>query len=337
MSAKGIHVDGRKVEAITKWAAPKNIKELQGFLGAANFFRRFIQRFAHITLPLTALLKKDAVWIWGEAEQAAFEALKRALSTAPVVRPPDYSKPFVLYTDASDIAVGAVVMQDHGQGPQPVAYMSRKHSPAERNYMTREKELLAIVEALREWRHYFAGKEVTVFTDHDSLRYLMTQTLPLTGRMARWLEQTQEFDLKIGYVPGKANVVADALSRMQLDDAVQEVQAAGIQLAFSTDPVRLAAVTLVAADASMLDAIKAAYRSDAMARAMRKQLAAAQSDCKYAEQQGLLYFTEGEGHARLYIPTGRNLRQRVIAEHHDAGFAGHLGMRKTQERLERLF
>lgn len=336
VSSSGIEVDGRKVAAIAAWVAPRNVKELQMFLGAVNFFRRFIRRHAHTALPLTELLKKDRPWIWGDAEQQAFLALQHALVTAPVLHPPDPEKPFILYTDASDIAVGAVVMQDFGSGPQPIAYMSRKHRPAERNYDTREKELLAIVEALKEWRYYFANREVQVFTDHDSLRYLQTQTLPLTGRMARWLECTQEYDLKIGHIPGKQNTMADALSRMFPPEDLESVRQANLTMSLSTDSARMAGATVAAIDSELLDHIRRCYRTDAVARAARQHLAAGE-DTSFTEQQGLLYVRKGEGRKLLYIPPGRMLRQLIIAEHHDSGLAGHLGREKTIERLNRLF
>lgn len=139
VSAKGIEVDQSKVQVIKQWPAPNTRLELMSFLGAANFFRRFIRRFSHEALPLTQLLEKDTPYVWGAAQQRAFEALKQALSSAPVLQPPDFSKPFIINTDASELAVGAVLMQDHGEGPQPVAYYSRRHTPAERKYSARDK------------------------------------------------------------------------------------------------------------------------------------------------------------------------------------------------------
>jgi hypothetical protein len=345
VSSQGIEVDGNKVEAITRFPPPQSPRELLGFLGAANFFRRFVRHFAHMALPLNSLLKKDRPWVWGEAQQAAFDAIKHALTTAPVLKAADNSLPWIVYTDASDLAIGAVAMQDHGDGPQPVAYLSKQHTPAQRNYPTREKELLSIVTALREWRYYFADSEVTVYTDHDSLRYLQTQTLPLVGRMARWLETTQDYNLKIGYVPGNANKVADALSRVQLSPLVRAelsnedcATIARIGLSYCCAPAQCASVAVAAVGADLLAAIKACYRSDPVAKAARRALASGE-DCSFSLQQGLLYFQGGEepAHGRLYIPTRRQLRQRLIAEHHDAGPAGHLGRDKTTERLSRLF
>jgi hypothetical protein len=154
ISANGIEVDDRKVKAIRDWIPPINLTELRSFLGLANYYRRFVKHFSSLAAPLTKLLQKDVSFSWEKGQQEAFEALKDKLTTAPVLLIPNPEKPFLVTTDASDIAIGAVISQNNGKGDQPVAFESRKLSPAEQNYPTHEKELLAVIHAIKVWRSY---------------------------------------------------------------------------------------------------------------------------------------------------------------------------------------
>ena len=199
--------------AITNWPAPTNRQELQSFLGFCNFYRRFIHNFANTAQPLQDLLKNETPYVWSAAAQNSFASLKLAFTTAPVLRLPDFTKDFLLTTDASDYAIGAVLQQEFDNGPQPICYLSRTLTPAERNYATHEKEMLAIVHAISTWRHYLLGNTTTVNSDHRSLTYLQTQP-KLNQRQARWMELLQEYDLSINYIKGTDNAAADALSRL---------------------------------------------------------------------------------------------------------------------------
>ena len=184
ISGKGISVDPRKVETIKNWSAPTNVSEVCSFLGLASYYRKFVEKFSAIATPLTALLHKDQKFEWSEEAQQAFNILKEWLTTTPVLLLPDPTKPFTVTTDASDYAIGAVLTQDQGKGEQPVAYESRKLSSAEQNYAIHEKELLAIIHAIRNWRMYLEGQQFTVVTDHASLEYIKTQS-NLSRRQAR--------------------------------------------------------------------------------------------------------------------------------------------------------
>ena len=186
---------------------------MQSFLGLAGYYRRFIPQFARIAAPLTDLTKKTSPWRWSLREGEAFNALKQALLSAPVLQLADVDKEYIVTCDASDFAVGAVLSQNHDDGEHPVAYESRKMNTAEGNYLTHERELLAVIHALRTWRHYLSSKKFIVVTDHYSLQYLRTQP-NLSKRQARWLDFVAEFDFGIVHSPGKSNVVADALSRL---------------------------------------------------------------------------------------------------------------------------
>src|SRR4051794_25451824 len=208
ISDKGIQVDPKKIESIQSWPAPRNLHELRSFLGLTNYYRRFIDGYAKQITALNRLLRKDQEYIWTEDYDQAMKFLQDKMSNAPILIPADPTKPFEVTADASDFAVGTVLSQDG----KPVAFESRQMSPAEKNYAVHEKELLAIVHALKVWRHYLEGQEFAVVTDHQSLWYLQTQD-KLNRRQARWVELLQAYHFKILYKPGKTNVVADALSR----------------------------------------------------------------------------------------------------------------------------
>ncbi|CAI7740861.1 unnamed protein product [Closterium sp. NIES-54] len=155
VSAEGVHVDPRKIEAVKKWKVPENVKELQQFIGFAKYYNRFVPQYAKIAAPLTDLLKKDTPFKWDTPHQQAMEQLQTALTTAPVLILPDPEKDYVVEADASDQAVGAVLMQDHGRGLQPIAYLSKKLHGAELNYPIHDKEALAIVVAFKAWRDFY--------------------------------------------------------------------------------------------------------------------------------------------------------------------------------------
>ena len=211
ISAQGIATDPKKVEAIREWPTPANLKELQSFLGLCNYYRRFIQDYSKIATPLTNLTHKDTPFTWTTQTCEAFNRLKTCMISAPVLCIPDPALPFTVTTDASNYAVGAVLCQDQGNGPQPVAFTSRKMNDHERNYATHEKETLAVMHALKKWRVYLEGRHFIVYTDHATLRHFPDQP-DLTRRQARWTEKMQDYDFEIKYIPGKQNIVADALS-----------------------------------------------------------------------------------------------------------------------------
>ncbi|CAI5482830.1 unnamed protein product [Closterium sp. Yama58-4] len=187
ISRDGIKIDPAKIKTIQEWKSPTNVTELQSFLGFVNYVRRFIPNMAGITGPLTDLLHKDKNFVWGEEAEAAFQELKNFLVSPPVLRIADPSKPFKVVTDASDFAIGAVLLQDFGNGLQPIAYESRKLQAAKRNYPIHDKEMLAIIHAFKPWCCYLVGADVTVRTDHKSLQYLRAQP-NLNPRQIRWLD-----------------------------------------------------------------------------------------------------------------------------------------------------
>ncbi|GJP30443.1 hypothetical protein CLOM_g1710 [Closterium sp. NIES-68] len=220
VSAQGIHVDPKKIEAVRTWKTPENVKELQQFLGFANYYNRFVPQYAKIAARLTNLLKKNTPYKWEPKHQEAVEQLKQALTSAPVLILPDPERDYVIEADASDQAVGAVLMQDQGNGLQPIAYLSKKLHGAELNYPIHDKEALAIVIAFKAWRCYLEGRRTTVYTDDCSLKYLKTQP-NLSRRQVRWIDFLEtHFHYDIVYKPGHKNK-ADTLSRPAHVAAIQ--------------------------------------------------------------------------------------------------------------------
>ncbi|GJP50909.1 hypothetical protein CLOM_g10062, partial [Closterium sp. NIES-68] len=210
----------QEFEAVRTWKTPENVKELQQFLGFANYYNRFVPQYAKLAAPLTNLLKKNTPYKWETKHQEAVEQLKQALTSAPVLILPDPERDYVIEADASDQAVGAVLMQDQGNGLQPIAYLSKKLHGAELNYPIHDKEALAIIIAFKAWRCYLEGRRTTVYTDHCSLKYLKTQPT-LSRRQVRWIDFLEtHFHYDIVYKPGHKNK-ADALSRPAHVAAIQ--------------------------------------------------------------------------------------------------------------------
>jgi hypothetical protein len=306
ISGEGISTDQKKVEAVKQWPVPRDVHDVRSFLGLVGYYRRFISKFSFIAAPLTNLTKAATTWHWSPQCQEAFETLQNSLISAPVLLVPDPAKPFHVFADASQFAVGAVLMQDQGNGLQPVAFESRKLTSAEQNYPIHEIELLAVVHALKVWRCYLEGTEFYTNTDHQSLKHLMTQP-HLSRRQARWVEFLQSYDTIITYIPGATNP-ADALSRrpdLQLN-AINAVQV--------THDVE-----------HFLQRVREGYKCDPAFQ--NKSFVQSLRDVN-----GLLYHQ-----SRLVIPAHGALRQELLQEHHDRVWSGHLGVDKTIARLTRFF
>jgi hypothetical protein len=206
-------MEASKISAITDWPRPNDPSDIRSFLGLAGFYRRFICKFSHIAASLTNLLFKNAKFEWLDKHEHAFQSLKYALTHAPILRPFDPSLPCTVDLDASDFAVGAILMQ--GTGPEdfrPVAFESKRLNHAERNYSAREREQLSLVHATHKWRHYLLGQPVTVRTDHRPLLFPLRLEF-MKSRHHRWEEQLNQFNRKLTYREGRLNTVPDALSR----------------------------------------------------------------------------------------------------------------------------
>ena len=238
LSEDGLAPQAEKVEAVRNWPLPSNVAALRGFLGLANFYRRFIFNFGDKARPLVEMTKKYAVVPepdeWTAEQLQSFELLKRALCEAPVLTLPDMERaktgesPFLIQCDASGYAMGAVIMQDVGKGWQPVAFASKTFSDAEKRYHTAERELRALVWATTEaFRHYVLGTQYQLQGDHRALATLLSGR-PLTNRQIRWVQMLEEHGVpKMTFVPGSKLAVPDALSRFAMEQQEQEVEVLG--------------------------------------------------------------------------------------------------------------
>jgi hypothetical protein len=359
---EGVRMMQDKVEAIREWPTPRTVRDVRAFLGTAGYYRKFIRDFSAISAPLSELTKDSVKFEWATPHEEAFRRLKVAIAQGPVLILPDPKLPYVVHTDASGFAVGAVLQQDQGKGLQPIAFLSKKMIDAETRYPVHEQELLAIIQAVTAWRHYLHGSKFVVRTDHKSLQFFQTQPM-LSGRQARWKDVLANFDFDIEYVEGKSNVVADGLSRRSDHDlqvaslqqgcrsrnsewnvrARQNRAALYAQRIFSLDqslaPTLLQRVPekdLNASD-SLLKEIKKAAQGDPAYQAALDPARPHPSSAKAPQLQtrdGVVYLL---GTDRLYIPADEALRTRLLHECHDVPTAGHLGKDKTLEQVKRRF
>ena len=292
-----------KVAAVQQWPVPTTAKDVRSFLGLVGYYRRFIKNFAATAAPLTELTKAAVPWKWSSAEQTAFQALKVAITEAPVLLTADPTLPYEVFTDASGFATGAVLLQDQGKGLQPVAYHSTKLSEAERKYPVHEQEMLAVVTALRAWRCYLQGSVFKINSDHQTLRRFQTQP-NLSARQARWSEFLQTFDCTISYVPGDKNQ-ADALSRRPDLMALLDIQP----------------------DNEFLSELSASYADDPFV-----QQDATRSKPKLRKNNEMYYHAYED---KLYVTP--KMRRRLLLEAHAAVYSGHLGVDKTTATLSQQF
>ncbi|CAH2228131.1 jg21785, partial [Pararge aegeria aegeria] len=212
----GLKPNNDKIKAVLNFPLPKTITEIKSFLGLIGYYRRFIKDFARVTQPLTSCLKKRNKIIINEKYIEAFQKCKELLTNAPLLQYPDPEKPYVLTTDASEVALGAVLSQGAIGSDRPIAYASRTLSDTESRYSTIERELLAIVWAVKHFRPYLYGHKFKIYTDHRPLAWLYSLKEP-NSKLTRWRLRLQEHDFEVVYKKGKQNTNADALSRIKLN------------------------------------------------------------------------------------------------------------------------
>jgi Reverse transcriptase (RNA-dependent DNA polymerase)/RNase H-like domain found in reverse transcriptase/Integrase zinc binding domain/Chromo (CHRromatin Organisation MOdifier) domain/Aspartyl protease len=343
ISPEGISMNSDRVIAINEWPIPTNVEEIQIFLGFANFYRRFIEGYSRVVSPITLLLRKGQRFHWSADCQAAFEKLKCRFTSAPILKHFDPDYPIRLHTDASGFAISGILSQLHGSTWHPIAFYSRKCSAAECNYDTPDREMLAVVESMRHWRHYLEGSRhpIQVLSDHKNLEPFMT-TKNLNRRQARWAELLANYDFVLVHVPGIKNP-ADGPSRRP--DYAQDVPVPTGSLlplrALRLLPSALRPMPSLVSNA-LFDNLVGLQTALAIEPSLRERiLASLPSDVgvqRYREnptlpwslQDGLLL-----RNGLVYIP--ESLCVDVIQEHHDLPLIGHPGVARTCELITRNF
>lgn len=331
VSKDGLKMDQKKIEAITSWPKPTTVKEVQSYLGFANFYRQFIQGYSKITAPLTHMTRKDTGYEWTAEAEQAFQELQTRFSTEPILVIYDPTKEITVETDASDKAIGAYLSQPDDKGKlRPVAYLSRKMQPAEANYEIHDKELLAIVEAFRHWRVYLEGHptEITVITDHKNLTKFTTSKI-LTPRQIRWYQDLATFQMRIHYRKGSENARADAMSRRKdymKGSKPQEFQLFKMNTDGTLQVNKIAATSLVDCD-TLPEVIRQALVKDRLAQSVRES---PEEHEEFTDRDGLLEF---EG--RTYVPL--TARDQVLQAYHDGPVRGHPGVTKMVETIQTRF
>ena len=338
-------MDPEKVKGVTEWPVPTRVKHVQAFLGLANFYRRFIKDFAKHAKPLTILTKKDQKWFWGDAQQRAFDGIKQSFVEAPILKIPDDINPFRLETDASDFATGAVLSQYNPETElwHPVSFYSKSLNSCERNYDIYDKELLAIIRALDEYRHHLEGhpEVVEIWSDHKNLTYFKSAQ-KLTHRQARWALFLTRFNFTLTHKPGSTMTTADPLSRRpdhgEGVDGDNEERILLRKELFTINAIDINHDTLIN-DEKILEDIKTALLDDKVTKGYQDLLQSGRREFKksledWNYEDGLL-FRRG----KIYIPKDKNdeLRQSIIKMHHDLPSAGHTGRWKTCELVSRNY
>ncbi|GJQ97807.1 reverse transcriptase domain-containing protein [Tanacetum coccineum] len=309
VNQNGIHVDPSKIEAVKNWKTPTTPSEIRSFLGLAGYYRRFISNFSKIAKPLTSLTQKNQKYVWGVEQEEAFQTLKNNLCDAPILTLPDGVEDFVVYCDASNQGLGCVLMQ---RG-KVIAYASRQLKIHEKNYTTHDLELGAVVFALKIWRHYLYGTKSVIYTDHKSLQHIFDQK-ELNMRQRRWIELFSDYECEIRYHPGKANVVADALSRKE-----------------RLKPKRVRAMAMTV-QSGMREKIQVAQ-----SKALKQENILMENlhglDQQMEKKVGeSLYFMD-----RIWVPLIGDMRTMIMDEAHKSKYDVHLGADKMYYDLRDMY
>jgi hypothetical protein len=326
--ANGIAVDPSKVKDILEWKPPTTVHQVRSFLGLAGYYRRFILDFSKLVKPITSLLKNDKKFNSSSKCNEAFEQLKVLLITAPILVQPDIQKPFDVYCDASGSGLGCVLMQEG----RVIAYASRQLRRHEEHYPTHDLELAVVVHALKIWRHNLLGNICHIYTYHKTLKYIFTQS-ELKMRQRRWLELIKDYELEIHYHPGKANVVADALSRKAFCHCLT-MKTSDITLCQEMEKLNLRMIqhgtsNHLKLESVLLQRIIDAQREDEGMKHIHEKMEAGKANCFRRDDQGVVWFNNC-----IVVPKNDEIRQQILDEAHLSRYSIHPGSTKMYHDLK---
>ncbi|SJL16886.1 uncharacterized protein ARMOST_20416 [Armillaria ostoyae] len=320
-----VRMDPVKLAGIAEWPTPTKKKELQSFLGFTNFYRKFIKNYSKVVRALTQLTG-NAEWTWGAAQNQAFQQLKKQMAEDVILAIPNRTGRFRVEADASNGAIGAVLSQEQEGRWRPVAFMSKALTATERNYEIYDKELLAIMLALSEWRHYLMGtlEDVEIWTDHQNLQYFR-KPQKLNRRQARWVTELAEYHFVLKHKPGTANVKADLLSRRSDHDQGEDDNGDITVLS----PEHFRAMIMPTANETHERVRTATRQKELWDKGIATSL---KHERGVTEKDGILYYDN-----RVYVPRHSSLRGEIISQSHDHITAGHPGIAKTRELVQRKY
>ena len=297
IKGEGVATDPKKIQAILNWPEPMTATELRSVLGLTGYYRRYIRYYGIICKPLFEALKKDN-FIWTDTQREAFKRLKQVMTTPPVLALPDYSLPFTLEADACDYGIGAVLMQNG----KPISFLSKAIGPKAAAMSTYDKEALAILEALKKWKHYFSASSIIIKTDQQSLKYIQEKKLT-EGIQHKLLVKLLGYNYTVEYKKGKENKVADALSRVK-------------QKIYSL--ISSAAVPV------WITEVVQSYKGDTKCKELIQQLTVAPTSVLNTSlTKGIIRV-----HGKIYIGASTELRGKIISSLHNSELGGIQGKRQ---------
>ncbi len=347
----GLKPDPEKVEAISKLQPPCSVKDIRSFIGSTSYYRRFIPLYAEIAKPLICLTKKYSSFVWEEPQQLAFDTLKEKLMTAPVLAYADPKKPYRLYTDSSQYAVGAILTQEGQEGERPIYYLSHQLSPTQQRWPTIEREMYAIIYAIIKLRSYLVDAKFTVVTDHKPLKHLFTAEMK-NPRVQRWAVMMEEYNCNIEWAKGAENFTADLLSRQcspenDPDDTI-EVDVIDNRNLADRSRDRLSELDKIP-DVETIDPLVSLtcaedfmhkQHEDAELQPIIFSLLQGEINAKHVKdfvlQDNILYHvtqpTRSDFYPRLQLVIPKCMQQAILVEIHSSDHAAHVGIEKSYEK-----